>query len=359
VVSAGDNNPLPGVTIIVKGKNTVGTATDTDGKFKLSVPEDAVLILSYIGYVSQEVAVGNQSEFDVELAPDQKQLQEVVVIGYGTQKKGDVTSSVASIKREDFVQGTVRDAAQLVQGKVAGLRITTPSGSPTANTQINLRGINSIEGATNPLILIDGIPGGLNTVAPEDIESVDVLKDGSAAAIYGTRATGGVILITTRKNRGNSRATMEYSNYVNIQSIARRPSCLPATIIARRSKKGIDYTDYGGNTDWLSEIMQKPVSHNHNLTFFGGNSTTNFTGSVNYRNWEGIFLRSGQNRFTGRADLNHSMFKNKLKTNLQIINRITRSNGAVSPANDDAAYGYAYRQAIIRNPTDRVRTDDR
>ncbi len=135
-------------------------------------------MLSYIGYVSQEVAIGNQNEFNIELASDQKQLQEVVVIGYGTQKKGDVTSSVASIKREDFIQGTVRDAGQLVQGKVAGLRITTPSGSPTANTQINLRGINSIEGATNPLILIDGIPGDLNTVAPEDVESVDVLKDG-------------------------------------------------------------------------------------------------------------------------------------------------------------------------------------
>ncbi|PSL34258.1 SusC/RagA family TonB-linked outer membrane protein [Dyadobacter jiangsuensis] len=358
VVSAEDKNPLPGVTIIVKGKNTVGTATDTDGKFKLEVPEGATLILSYIGYVSQEVAVGNQSEFNVELAPDQKQLQEVVVIGYGTQKKGDITSSVASIKREDFIQGTVRDAAQLVQGKVAGLRITTPSGSPTSNTQINLRGINSIEGTANPLILIDGIPGGLNTVAPEDIESVDVLKDGSAAAIYGTRATGGVILITTRKNRGASRSTIEYSNYVNIQTIARRPELLTGDDYRQKIKEGIAYTDYGGNTDWLSEIMQKPVSHNHNLTFFGGNSTTNLTGSINYRNWEGIFLRSGQNRFTGRADLNHSMFNNKLKTNLQIINRITRSNGAVSPANDDAAYGYAYRQAIIRNPTDRVRTDD-
>jgi TonB-linked SusC/RagA family outer membrane protein len=357
VLSAEDKNPLPGVTIIVKGNNTIGTATDSDGKFKLTVPEESVLILSYIGYVSQEVTVGSQSTFSIELASDQKQLSEVVVIGYGTQKKGDITSSVASIKREDFIKGTVRDAAQLVQGKVAGLRITTPSGSPTSNTQINLRGINSINGNSDPLILIDGIPGGLNTVAPEDIESVDVLKDGSAAAIYGTRATGGVILITTRKNRGSSRSTVEYSNYVNIQTIASRPKLLTGDDYRQKITEGIPYTDYGGNTDWLSEIMQKPVSQNHNLTFFGGNSTTNFTGSVNYRNWEGIFLRSGQNRFTGRADLNHAMFNNKLKTNLQIINRVTRSNGAVSPANNDEAYGYIYRQAMIRNPTDRVKTD--
>jgi TonB-dependent SusC/RagA subfamily outer membrane receptor len=223
VVSAEDKNPLPGVTIIVKGNNTIGTATDTEGKFKLTVPEEATLILSYIGYVSQEIVVGSQSDFNIELSSDQKQLSEVVVIGYGTQKKGDITSSVASIKREDFIKGTVRDAAQLVQGKVAGLRITTPSGSPAANTQINLRGINSINGTSDPLILVDGIPGGLNTVAPEDIESVDVLKDGSAAAIYGTRATGGVILITTRKNKGGSKSTIEYSNYVNIQTIAQTP----------------------------------------------------------------------------------------------------------------------------------------
>jgi hypothetical protein len=169
VVSSEDKNPLPGVTVIVKGNNTAGTSTDTEGKFKLTVGENATLILSYIGYATQEIVVGAQSNLSIELSPDQKQLSEVVVIGYGTQKKGDVTSSVASVKREDFIKGTVRDAAQLIQGKVAGLRITTPSGSPTSNTQINLRGINSINGTSDPLILIDGIPGGLNTVAPEEL----------------------------------------------------------------------------------------------------------------------------------------------------------------------------------------------
>ena len=270
VVSGEDKIPLPGVTIIIKSNNTNGTVTDAEGKFKLSVPEGATLVFSYIGYASQEVAVGSKTDFAIEMTSDQKQLSEVVVIGYGTQKKGDITSSVASVKREDFIKGTVRDAAQLVQGKVAGLRITTPSGSPTANTQINLRGINSINGTSDPLILIDGIPGGLNTVAPEDIESVDVLKDGSAAAIYGTRATGGVILITTRKNRGTSRATIEYSNYVNIQTIARRPNLLTGDDYRQKISEGIAYTDYGGNTDWLYEIMQKPISQNHNLTFLEG-----------------------------------------------------------------------------------------
>jgi TonB-linked SusC/RagA family outer membrane protein len=353
VTSSDDNLPLPGVSVRVKD-SSVGVATDVQGRYQLSIPEDIadpVLVFSFIGFITQEVPLNNQTQLNIALEPDQKQLDEVVVIGYGTQKKGDVTSSVASVSKDDFVKGTVRDAAQLIQGKIAGLRVTNPSGDPNANTQINLRGINSIHGSSDPLVLIDGIPGDLNTVAPEDIESVDVLKDGSAAAIYGTRATGGVILITTRQNRSGERSTIEYNNYVNVQTIARRPNLLTGDDYRRLIREeGIDYTDYGGNTDWLDEIMQTPVSHNHNLTFFGGNSKTNFTGSLNYRDWEGIFLRSGQERLTMRADLNHAMFDNKLRANIQVINRVTT-------AVQGGAGGYAYRQAMIRNPTDRVRTE--
>jgi TonB-dependent starch-binding outer membrane protein SusC len=349
VTSADDGSPLIGVSVSLKG-GTVGAMTDANGKYQLSVPNDGVLIFSYIGYASQEVLVGNRSEININLKTDKKVLDEIVVIGYGTQKKGDVTSAVAGVDREDFVQGAVRDAAQLVQGKVAGLRVTTPSGDPNASTQINLRGISSINGSSNPLVIIDGVPGNLNTVAPEDIESVDVLKDGSAAAIYGTRATGGVILVTTRKNQGD-RNTVEYNGYTSVQTIARRPDLLTGDDYRRLIKEeGIKYEDYGGNTDWLDEIMQTPISHNHNLTFFGGNSTTNFTGSLNYKNWEGIIKRTGQERFIARADLNHSMFDEKLKANIQLVNTL----GSYVQGGGD---GYAYRQAIIRNPTDRVRTE--
>ena len=255
VTSAEDRTPLPGVSISVKG-GTTGTVSDAQGRYQLSAPANATLVFSYIGFTAQEVPLNNRSQVNVQLAVDQKQLEEVVVIGYGTQKKGDVTSAVSSVSKEDFVQGAVRDAAQLVQGKVAGLRISTPSGDPTANTQINLRGISSINGNSEPLVLIDGVPGNLNTVAPEDIESVDVLKDGSAAAIYGTRATGGVILITTRKNSGE-RSTIEYNAYATVQTIARRPELLTGDDYRRLIREeGIDYTDYGGNTDWLDEIMQ-------------------------------------------------------------------------------------------------------
>ena len=345
-----DGTTLVGVSIKEKGTSNV-VSTDTKGGYSLKVKNAAaVLVFSYIGYQSQEIALNGSASLDVKLSVESTGLDEVVVVGYGTQKRGEVTSSIATVKAEDFTKGTVRDAGQLIQGKVAGLRITTPSGDPAGNTQINLRGLNSINGTSEPLILIDGIPGSLSTVAPEDIEAIDVLKDGSAAAIYGTRATGGVILITTRKNPTGSKSTIEYTNYANIQKIAKKPEMLTADDYRRLNSQGAKYTDYGGNTNWLDEILQNPVSQNHNLSIFGGNSATNFSGSVNYRDWEGIFLRTGQKRLTVRAALNHSMFDDKLKTNITVINRsITSSQGG--------ADGYAYRQAIIRNPTDHIYND--
>ena len=195
-VKDSSGEPVIGASVVVKGNNTMGTITDFDGNFMLDVPTKSVLVISYIGYVTQEVPTVEKKSLEIILKEDTKTLDEVVVIGYGTQRKGDVTSSVASVKADNFVKGAVKDVGQLIQGKVAGLAITNPNGDPTGSTQIRLRGTNTIGGAnTAPLVLIDGIPGELGTVAPEDVESVDVLKDGSAAAIYGTRGTNGVILI--------------------------------------------------------------------------------------------------------------------------------------------------------------------
>ena len=351
VLSGEDDLPLPGVTIIVKG-TTRGVFTDVDGKFTIDIPDDgAVLVFSFIGFASQEVEVYTEKELSITLNAELTSMNEVVVVGYGTTRKGDVTSSIAGVKEDNFVKGAVRDAGQLIQGKVAGLRVTTPSGDPGAGTQINLRGINSINGTSDPLVLIDGIPGTLNTVPPEDIESIDVLKDGSAAAIYGTRATGGVILITTRKNSNTDRNTISYDSYVSVQQIARKLNLLDGDDYRRLiAEKGIPYTDYGGNTDWVDEMTRSPISQNHNLSFTGGNRTTSFTAAVNYRNWQGIFLRSNQERFNIRANMNHSMYDDKLRANFQIINRVFTSD-------QGGADGYAYRQAIIRNPTDHVRTE--
>jgi TonB-dependent SusC/RagA subfamily outer membrane receptor len=181
------------------------------------------LVISYIGYQTQEIPAGNSGKKDITMQDDSELMDEVVVIGYGTQRKGDVTSAISSVKSESFVKGAVTDAGQLIQGKVAGLNISLPSGDPTGNTQIMLRGISSLKGGTSPLVLVDGVPGSLNTVAPEDVESIDVLKDGSATAIYGTRGTNGVIIITTKQSRKEMAPTIDYNGYVSVSNILNRP----------------------------------------------------------------------------------------------------------------------------------------
>ena len=189
--------PIIGANVLEKG-TTNGVITDFDGNFELSVSKNATLVISYIGYKTIEVPASQAKggKLDVTLQEDSEALEEVVVIGYGTQKKADVTSAVASVKAEKFNKGAILDAGQLVQGKVAGLQISLASGDPTASTSVMLRGNSSLKGSTSPLILVDGVPGSFSTVAPEEIESIDVLKDGSATAIYGTRGTNGVIIIT-------------------------------------------------------------------------------------------------------------------------------------------------------------------
>ncbi len=347
VVDARSGDPMAGATVSIKN-STVATSTDASGKFSISVPsEDAQLVITYIGYTSMTVSVKGQNQFVLKLNKDVNSLDEVVVVGYGTQKKGDVTSAVASVKSENFVKGFVRDAGQLIQGKVAGLTVSTSSGDPTSGTQIQLRGIATLNSSTSPLVLIDGIPGSLNSVAPEDIEAIDVLKDGSAAAIYGTRGTNGVILITTRKLKGDGKSSVEYNAYMSAQTIARRPEFLTAAQFREKSKAGFPFIDYGMNTDWFKTISRElPLSQTQNLTFQGGTRVTNYTASVNYRGWQGMFLNSVNRQLTLRADINHTMLDGKVKVNLNATSRAR---------NDDGGFNsYIYRQSVIRNPTDSV-----
>ncbi len=344
---------LPGVTVLVKG-TTTGTITDLDGNYQLNnLPEDAVLVFSFVGMQSQEVPV-TRSSVDVVLSASTIGLEEVVAIGYGTIKKGDVTSSVASVKPEDFNKGAMKDVGQMVQGKVAGLAITNPSGDPTATTQIKLRGTNTIGGAnTSPLVLIDGIPGNLNTVAPEDVESVDVLKDGSAAAIYGTRGNNGVILITTKqfKATGSSINNVEYNAYISSSQIAKELDMLNA----EEFKALYPSEDHGSNTDWLEEITRTPFSHVHNISFQGGTSSTNYIATANYNSSEGIMLKSANETFQGRIQVNHYMFDNKLQFKMGMIGKV---NKFPSTSNNGSFNGYTYRQAILYNPTDPVKNAD-
>ncbi|MEP7144292.1 MAG: carboxypeptidase-like regulatory domain-containing protein, partial [Ferruginibacter sp.] len=354
VTEAQSGAPLEAVTVLLKG-TTTGTSTDAQGAFRLSVPDaGAILVISYTGFGSQEINIGNQTNFTFKMERSTAGLEDVVVIGYGTQKKREVTASIASVKSGNFVKGAVNDAGQLLQGKVAGLSIATPGGDPVANSQIILRGINSINASSSPLILVDGIPGNLRTVAPEDIESIDVLKDGAAAAIYGTRGTNGVILITTRKSTGRSQS-VEYSGYVSTQSITRKPEMLTAQEYRDKIAAGVALADLGASTDWIKEITRTPVTHVHNLSFRGGTPQTNYLVNLNYRSFQGIMLKSDNRAFNGRFDVNHSMFNGLLKVNLNMINTDQR----YTTTGDGYSFnGLTYRMALLRNPTSPIKNPD-
>jgi len=346
--------PLPGVSIVIKGTST-GTITDANGNYSLSnVPSNATLQYSFVGMKMQEIAVGSNLTINVTLAEESIGIEEVVAIGYGTQRKSDVTSSVSTVKSSEFLKGNVKDAGQLIQGKVAGLTITSNSGDPLANTQISLRGNTTLFGtSSSPLVLVDGVPGDFNSVAPEDIESIDVLKDGSAAAIYGTRGTNGVILITTKRASGTYDTTVEYTGYMSTQTIAQKLDMMTAEgyrqQIAAETRSKSD--DLGATTNWLDEITQTPLSHVQNLTFRGGNEKTNYLASLNYNDTEGIFLKTGKRTFTARTDVNHYMFNGLVKFNMGLISRnIYHEN--VSSTN------YTYRQALIYNPTAPIKNAD-
>ena len=368
MVRSSSGEAMAGVTVTVKGTSKSVTS-DVDGKFKIDAAMGSTLVLTSVGYQDRELKVNN-TNLDVVLQVTDSTLNEVVVVGYGTQKKGEVTSAISSVSSKDFVKGPIRDAGQLIQGKVAGLSVSTTSGDPNAGTQIRLRGVTSLLSSSTPLILIDGVPGQLNTVAPEDIESIDVLKDGSAAAIYGTRGTNGVILITTVKRKGGSQpASLSYSGYASVQEVAKKMDFLTAADYRRLISEGVKgfnqnldptkpgYTtvtgandDWGASTDWFKEITQVPVSQTHDLTLQGGNGQTNYTASLNYRNWMGIFRRTNNEQLVGRININHSMYSGKLKFNFNAINRSQKN--FVGPD-----YNWVYRQALIRNPTEPVKTE--
>jgi TonB-dependent SusC/RagA subfamily outer membrane receptor len=252
VTSADDNAAIPGVNILEKGTSN-GTVSDADGNYSISVGANSTLVFSFVGYASTEVVVGGQSTINVTLNLDVTALTEIVVTGYGTQEKKELTSSVASIKSKDFNVGTVNDPAALLQGKVAGLNIAKPGNDPNGTYNIRLRGIASFGANTEPLIVIDGVIGGsLNTVDPNDIASIDVLKDGSAAAIYGSRGGSGVILITTKSGKAG-KMTVEYNGSFALEQVANTIDVMTADEY-RQLPDQASIRDFGANTDWFKEV---------------------------------------------------------------------------------------------------------
>ena len=348
VTSEGEGS-LPGVNVIIQG-TTTGTVTDQDGSYTIKVPRpEAVLVFSFIGFTTQEVTVGNRSTIDVLLAPELSKLNEIVVTGYGTQKKREVTSSITSVKSDEFNKGSVNSPVQLIQGKVAGLSISKPGGNPNGSYDIRLRGLSTIGANLGPLVIIDGVIGGdLDNVDPNDIESINVLKDGSAAAIYGTRGSSGVILVQTKRGKKGT-SVIEYNVYATAEMVAKNTNVMNATEWRALSAEVGLGNDFGENTDWFKEIEQTGITQIHNLSMSGGTDKTSYRTSINYRNIQGILKTTGYSQLNGRINISQKALNDKFTLDLNL--------GATEK---ESQYGYdaAFRYATIYNPTAPVRSSD-
>ena len=344
IVKDREGEPVIGANISEKGTAN-GVISDVNGGFRLTVKDpQAVLVISYIGYKGQEIKVGNTRSFNIIMDEDTQLMDEVVIIGYGTQRKGDVTSAISSVKAEDFAAGKIGDAAELVKGKIAGLSVINASGDPTASSSIMLRGVTTIAGDVSPLVLVDGIEGSLKTVAPENIASIDVLKDASAAAIYGTRGANGVILITTKSGKREGATNVSYSNYFAFSQWTKKADFMDVNdVIYGRTQQTFE----GYETDWLAAISRKAgFKHNHSLQVSGGNKNSTYSGSVMYNNEEGIMRASDNENLKMQLDYTQFVWDDVLKFNFNVL--VSRQKYALTENN------YAYRQAVIRNPSEPI-----
>ena len=338
-------SPVGQASVVAKGSST-GTSTADDGSFKITVgPSVKVLIISSVGFENQEINIEGKTAIAISLTSIATGLSEVVVLGYGTQRKREVTSAITTVSAEEFNKGNISNVAQLLQGKAAGLSIARPGGDPNGAFEIRLRGLSTLGANTSPLIVIDGqIGADINTVDPNDIQSMDILKDGSASAIYGTRGSSGVIIITTKKGK-SGQAQVTYNGAVTAES----PVKFTKHMTAAEFKAVPGAKDYGSTTDWNKEITRTAISHVHNLSFSGGAQGTSYSASINYRNEEGVAIKTGFQQLNGRLNLTQKALNNRVTFNV-IINttRRTQNNG----------FGHAFKYATIYNPTAPVHTKD-
>jgi TonB-linked SusC/RagA family outer membrane protein len=331
---------LPGVTVLVKSTSN-GTTTSAEGTYRLSVPAaNATLVASYVGYLSQEVAVSGRSVVDIKMAPGDKTLSEVVVVGYGTQEKKDLTGAIATVSAKDIVKVPVSGFDQALQGQVAGLQISSSSGAPGGNTNILIRGIGSISGGNEPLFVIDGFPvsgagvgNPLNTINPNDIESIDVLKDASATAIYGSRGSNGVIIVTTKRGKAG-KSQIQVDAYTGFQELGKKIPMMNAQEFAQFTIDGRNngYLDnvatgkitdpnsvrpasyriptdlqnpaaLGVGTDWQDAIYRSAPIRNVQVAASGGSENVRYAVSANYFDQQGIIINSGLKRYSFRANV--------------------------------------------------------
>lgn len=357
-------NPIIGANIIIEG-TTQGVMTDIDGRFQLTgIEESATLVISYIGY--QEIKIKAEATMNIVLKEDSELLDEIVVVGYGTMRRKDITSSISTIDSKELNQGVYTDPSQLLQGKVAGLTITQTS-DPNQSSSITLRGASTLrEGeAMEPYYIIDGVPGvDLSFISPDDIESIDVLRDATATAIYGSKAANGVIIITTKRGK-NGRANVSYNGYVAFDKVSKNLKMMSATEL-RNYAAANNYTlpnDEGADTNWLDEIERLGVSHNHNIAVSGGNEKSNYNVSLNYINREGVIMGSGMERFNARALAESKVLKDHLKLSLgvnasQTTNDERGGNNGNSFANSERGSQNVINAMHYYSPTQPIRNED-
>ena len=330
--------PLPGVSVVEKGTSN-GSVADFEGNYTLSVSNsDAVLVFSYIGYQTVEFSASN-SLINVTMIADLDELDEVVIVGYGTQKKEELTSAITNIKSEDFNAGNINDPQQLLQGKVAGLNIARVGGNPNEPFNIRLRGLSTFGANAEPLVVIDGVIGGsLDSVDPADIASVNVLKDASAAAIYGTRGSSGVIILTTKSGKGIAQSGFEYRVYASSEEIS---NMLPmASYNEFISTGGLDL---GSNTNWMDLVSRKATSLVHNLSFNGTSENgLSYRASINYRDIEGVLNTSAYDQINGRLSVSQNFLDNKLKF---------QGNIGITSREANLGFNNVFDYAQLYNPT--------
>ena len=335
---------LIGATVQQKGTSN-GTVTDFDGNFTLTVPTNAILSVSYIGYTPKEIAVNGQTNLTIVLSSDDQMLNEVVVIGYGTMDKKELTSAISHVSEKDFLTVSSLDPSMMIQGKVAGVSITnTGTGDPNNQASIQIRGVSSRSAGLGPLIVIDGVPGGnLTNINPNDIASFDVLKDGAASAIYGTRGSNGVIVVTTKKGSKDGQTHTSYSGQYSWDFINKELQMMNAQEYRDvRLGWGDTGVDLGGNIDWLDEASRTGGAMQHTLTLSGGNDKSNYRVSADYRNAHGIDLRSKREEYGARAAVMHTTKNGLFTLTANIAPRIIYR---------DNADWSVFKDAIEANPT--------
>jgi iron complex outermembrane receptor protein len=357
VLDADDGMTIPGVTVLEKG-TTNGTVTDLDGKYKLTVPQTATLVFSYVGYETQEFPAIS-GEINVNLKISSQMLEEVLVIGYGTQKKTDKTGAVSHVTAEELNAGRTTDPIKGIQGKAAGVIVSKKGGDPNAGYSVKIRGQSGLSAGTDPLYVVDGIPGvDPTTIAPEDIESFNVLKDASSTAIYGARGANGVILITTKNlgvaGKGKKVNNVDFNTYLSFDKVANQLNLLSADQMREyvNSNPDINFVDGGANTDWQDEIYRDGVTQSYNLAFSGADENSSYRASVTHADFSGIIKGSSKSRTVGLLNMTQKSFNDKLTLNAGLSgtiehNEYVQYGGGMSPGN-------VLYQAFQRNPTDPV-----